>query len=141
MRVSEAWGRTPRFFRNVAISLPTFLIDLSLLYVLVQLFHLEYLASTVISYLIANVLAYFLQRRLVFADTKRSVRLGLVYFLAIATVSALALTPLMWLFVSRFHIEIIVSRIAAASIVGFGGYLLNLVFNFRVARPEDSARC
>jgi putative flippase GtrA len=137
-RVSQAWGRAPRFLRNAAISLPTFMIDLALLYLLVRRAHMEYLAATVVAFLFANVLGYFLARRLVFAGTKRGVRAGLVYFLAIAALSVFALTPLMWLFVSVFHVGVILSRIATSSLVGVGGYLLNLMFNFRVARPQDA---
>lgn len=139
MRVFEAWAQTPRFFRNVAISVPTFVIDLGLLYFLVRRAHLEYLVATVVSFLVANMLSYFLARRLVFIGTKRGVRAGLFYFLAIAALSGFALTPLMWLFVSVFHVKIILSRIATASIVGVGGYLLNLVFNFRVVGAERLA--
>jgi putative flippase GtrA len=120
----------------VAISLSTLLIDLGLLHLLVQRARLGYLAATVVSFLVSNVLSYFLARRLVFAETNRGVKAGLFNFLAIAVLSAFALTALMWLFVSIFHLQIILSRIVAASVVGAGGYLLNLVFNFRVDGGE-----
>ena len=130
----SAWELTPRFVRNAAISLPTFLLDLALLYLLVRRAHLHYLVATLASFLVANTTGYFLSRRLVFIGTKRGVKTGLVYFLAIAALSALALTPLMWVSVSVLHLEVILSRVICASIVGIGGYLLNLLFNFRVAR-------
>jgi putative flippase GtrA len=128
-----AWGKAPRFIRNAAISLPTFLFDLGLLFLLVRLDHLNYLAATILSFFIANALGYFLARWLVFTGTKRGMRAGLVFFLAIAALSAFALTPLMWVSVDVLHIDIILSRVVSASIVGVGGYMLNLVFNFRVA--------
>ncbi len=127
-----AWERTPRFLRNAAISLPTFLLDLGLLYLLVQRAHLHYLAATIAAFLVANGVGYFLARRLVFAGTKRGLRAGLVYFLMIAALSAAALTPLMWLCVSVLHIDVILSRVICASLVGAGGYVLNLLLNFRV---------
>jgi len=133
-----AWGRAPRFFRNAAISLPTFLIDLGLLYTLVRRAHLHYLAATIVAFLVANGLGYFLARWLVFEGTTRGVRAGLVYFLAIAGLSAAAVTALMWVSVSVLHIEVIVSRIIAGTVVGVGGYLLNLMLTFRVARAHDS---
>jgi putative flippase GtrA len=138
-RLFAAWGKAPRFVRNAAISLPTFLIDLVLLFLMVRWAHVTYLVATVVSFLVANGLSYFLARRLVFAETKRGVRSGLLYFLAIATLSALALTPLMWLSVSILHIDFILSRIATASVVGVGGYLLNLMLNFRVSRSRGGA--
>jgi len=111
-----------------------FLVDLGLLYVLVRRAHLHYLTATIAAYLVTNAVTYFLARRLVFEETRRGVRAGLVYFLSIGAVSAFALTPLMWLFVEVFHIDVIVSRIVAAGVTGVCGYLLNLTVNFRVAR-------
>jgi hypothetical protein len=49
--VAKALILTPRFFRNVAISLPMFLVDLGLLYVLVRRAHVEYLTATAVSFL------------------------------------------------------------------------------------------
>jgi putative flippase GtrA len=120
------------------ISLPTFLTDLGLLFLLVRYAHLNYLVATVVAFLVANGLSYFLARWLVFVGTNRGVRAGLVYFLAIAALSAFALMPLMWLSVSVFRVDVILSRIVAASIVGVGGYMLNLMFNFRVARVQSA---
>ena len=134
-----AWGQAPRFARNAAISLPTFIFDLGLLFLLVRRTHFDYLIATVVSFLVANGLGYFLARWLVFAGTKRGLSAGLVYFLAIAALSAFAVVFLMWLSVSVFHFDVILSRIAASGIVGVGGYLLNLMVNFRVARPQDAS--
>jgi putative flippase GtrA len=105
---------------------------------LVRQAHLNYLVATVVAFLVANGLGYFLARWLVFVGTNRGVKVGLVYFLAIAALSAFALTPLMWLFVSVLHADVILSRIAAASIVGVVAYILNLLFNFRVARMQGA---
>ena len=137
-RFFVAWGQAPRFARNAAISLPTFLFDLGLLFLLVRRAHLDYLVATVIAFLVANGLSYFLARWLVFAGTKRGLRAGLVYFLAIAALSAFAVALMMWLSVSVLHFDVILSRIGAASIVGVGGYLLNLLVNFRVARTQGA---
>ena len=138
-RAAMAWGGVPRFIRNVLVSAPTFLVDIGLLFLLVRVAHLNYLVAVVVAFLAANGLSYVLARRLVFGETRRGVRAGLIYFFAIAALSAVALIPLMWLFVSLFHLDIIVSRVAAASLVGAGGYLLNLLFNFRVAHAQSAA--
>jgi putative flippase GtrA len=137
-RAVATWDRAPRFVRNAAISLPTFLFDLGMLYALVRGAHFDYLAATVVSFLLANAMNYFLARRLVFAETKRGLKSGLIYFLAIAALSAFALAPLMWLLVGIFHFDVILSRVFAASLVGIGAYLVNLTVNFRVARPQSA---
>lgn len=134
-----AWHRLPRFVRNALVSLPTFLLDLALLYLLVRRAHLPYLAGTLVAFFVSNVLGYLLSRRFVFEETTRPLGSGLVYFLIIAMLSAAGLTPLMWLFVTGLHLELIWSRIAAACIVGTAGYLLNLIFNFRIGRRRVGA--
>jgi putative flippase GtrA len=131
-RVLLVWARAPRFVRNAITSLPSFLLDLGLLFLLVRWVHLDYLLATILAFLAANGLGYFMARWLVFGETKRGVSAGLVYFLAIAAVSAFALAPLMWLGVSVLHVDVIVSRIVSAIFVGVGSYLANLMLNFRV---------
>ena len=138
--LSAAWGRTPRFIRNALISLPTFLFDLALLILLVQHAHLDYLLATLLAFLVANALSYFLARWFVFPETRRGMKTGLVYFLMIAAIGALALTPTMWLLVRILHVDFVLSRIVAAATLGVGGYLLNLLFNFRVARRDGRLR-
>src|ERR1700722_16293141 len=76
LQISMAWKRAPRFVRNAAISLPTFLLDLGLLFLLVQRAHMGYLAATILSFLVGNGLSYFLARWLVFSETKRGFRAG-----------------------------------------------------------------
>ena len=61
-RIFAAWGQVPRFVRNAVISLPTFLVDLGLLFVLIRRAHLNYLVATVVAFLVANGLGYFLAR-------------------------------------------------------------------------------
>lgn len=139
-RLSLAWGVAPRFVRNAAISLPTFLLDLGLLWLLVRRWRVDYLTATIIAFFIANGLSYFLARRLVFGGTRRGLKSGLVYFLGIAALSAGAVILLMWLFVSVAHFEVILSRISAAIVTGIGGYLMNLMLNFRVARSQMRER-
>ena len=137
-RLGQVWNATPRFVRNVAVSAPMFLVDLVLLYGLVHYAHTEYLIATVLAFLATNGVSYFLARRLVFRGTRRGVKAGLVYFLAIAGASALALTPFMWLFVSVLHLNVVISRIATSIIVGLAGYAVNLVFNFRLAGRDGA---
>lgn len=102
--------------------------------------HLHYLLATIVSFLVANGLGYFSARWLVFEGTQRGARVGLLYFLAIAGLSAFAVMVLMWVSVSVLHIQVILSRINSAAIVGVGGYLLNLVFNFRLAGAASAPR-
>jgi putative flippase GtrA len=137
VRILEHWRRLPRFARNALISLPTFLFDLVLLVLLVQWLHMAYVAATVAAFIATNVLSYFLARWLVFTESRRGLRSGLVYFLGIATLTAFLLAPLMWLLVDVVHLGYLVSRIAAAAILGIAGYASNLLFHFRITAGPD----
>ena len=143
-RVAVAWARTPRFVRNVLVSMPTFLLDLGLMVGLVQYVHLDYRPATILSFFVTHIIGYVLVRRLVFAESGRGPMSGLVYFLAIAATGVLLITPLMWLLVSAFHVEYVVSRVVAGVIVGLGGYLVNRYGIFReglkVVRPSLARR-
>lgn len=143
-RVAVTWTRLPRFVRNVLVSLPTFLLDLGLMVVLVQYVGLDYRPATIIAFFVTHILGYVLVRRLVFAESGRGPMSGLVYFLAIAATGVLLITPLMWMLVSWFHVEYVVSRVIAGVIVGLGGYLVNRYGIFRkglrVVRPSLARR-
>jgi putative flippase GtrA len=143
-RMGVAWARTPRFVRNVLVSLPTFVLDLGLMIVLVQYVGLDYRPATIASFFVTHIFSYALLRRLVFTGSDRAPMSGLVYFLAIAATGVLLITPLMWLLVSAFHIEYVVSRVVAGVIVGLGGYLVNRYGIFREGlksvRPSLSRR-
>lgn len=107
-----------------------------LLIVLVRCLHWPYLAATIIAFLLVNLVSYLLARRLVFAETRRGMKTGLAYYILIAALSGAMLTALMWVLVGVLHVNYVASRIVAAGAAGIGGYLLNLVFNFRLARSS-----
>ena len=123
-----------RFFRYLSVGLSTFLLDLFLLWFLIEIFLWHYLFSTGLAFFIAVSLNYFLSRRYVFPETFRSFRRGYVYFLSIAFSGMLFVLALMFFLVEYFQLAPFVSRIAVASVVGFWNYLMNLYVNFKVAK-------
>jgi len=119
------------------VSLPTFLFDLALLVILIQWLRMTYVIATVVAFIATNVLSYFLARRLVFAESRRGLKSGLVYFLAIASVSTLLLAPLMWLLVDVIRLGYFPSRILVAGVLGIAGYASNLLLNFQLPMSAE----
>lgn len=122
-----------RFLRYSLIGGSTFALDLFLLFVLTDIFHIHYIISAGVGFVVAVSLNYFFSRRYVFKGTLRSVHAGYGIFLLIAAAGLMAITGLMWLFVGVFGWNYLISRIIIAGIVGFWNYLMNLYVNFKVA--------
>jgi putative flippase GtrA len=121
-----------RFLRYSLIGGTTFLLDLCLLFVFTDIFHIYYVASAGLGFVVAVSLNYLFSRRYVFKGTLRSVHAGYGIFLLIAGVGLVAITGLMALFVGVFGWNYLFSRIIIAGIVGFWNYLMNLYVNFKV---------
>ncbi|MBA3788884.1 GtrA family protein [Patescibacteria group bacterium] len=122
-----------RFLRYVAVTLPTFLLDLGLLVLLTQVFSVNYVLATGIAFIVATTANYFLSRRFVFMGSHRSFSLGYVYFLTIALVGLFTVTSSIWVLVGLLHFNYILSRLLIAFVEGMWNYLMNLYLNFKVS--------
>lgn len=121
-----------RFLRYASIGISTLTFDLLLIAALTQVFGVPYYISTPIGFLIAVSINYALSRHFVFRGTERPMRLGYVYFIAIALVGALTITGAVYLLVTYLGLYFLVARVLVAGVVGIANYLTNLYFNFRV---------
>jgi len=122
-----------RFFKYSLVGGLTFILDLLLLYLFIDLFHLNYVVASGLAFVIAVSLNYLLSRKYVFKNSQRNLNEGYANFLLIATVGLLAVTGGMYVLVTLHGIHYAVSRIIVASITGFWNYLMNLFVNFKVA--------
>ncbi len=110
--------------------------DLSLLWILIEKFHVYYLHAAVSGFLVAVSVNYFISRKWVFTGSRRRLTTGYLYFLKTALAGALATGFLMWLFCTATHGPYLLIRIIIAGIIGMGNYLIHLHLNFRVAGHE-----
>lgn len=124
-----------RFLKYAAIGISTFGIDLLLLLVFTELFTFNYLISAGVAYILAISVNYLLSRHYVFSGTLRSAHAGYAIFLVIAGIGFLIVTGCMYVFVQAFGLNLFVSRIIVAGIVGVWNYVMNLYVNFRVHEP------
>lgn len=124
---------TIRFLKYSTIGGSTFLVDLLLLYVLIDVFQVQYVFASGIAFLIAVSLNYVVSRRFVFAGSLRGIGRGYVNFLLIAGVGLCAVMIGMYVLVGVFSLPYVLSRISIAGITGVWNYLMNLYVNFKVA--------
>lgn len=128
--------RFRRFLRYTVVGVSTFLFDLLLLWIQVEMFHVHYLHAAVTGFLVAVSANYFLSRRWVFKGSSRRLAAGYLYFFKTAVAGALTTGFLMWLFSTATNGPYLLIRIAIAGIIGIGNYLIHLYLNFRVAGYE-----
>ncbi len=122
-----------RFSRYTVIGFSTFMLDLSLLWVMVSFCKIYYLHAVAASFLVAVSLNYFLSRQWVFKGSGRAPFWGYLYFLKTALAGSALTVFLMWALTAVTNGPYLVIRIAVAVLVGTGNYLANLYLNFRVA--------
>ncbi len=125
--------RFKRLSRYTAVGFSTFMLDLSLLWVMVSLCKIHYLYAVAASFLTAVSLNYFLSRRWVFKGSRRTALGGYLYFLKTALAGSALTVFLMWALTAVTSGPYLVIRIVVAVLVGTGNYLANLYLNFRVA--------
>lgn len=122
-----------RFGKSFGVGLVTFALDLALLSLFIDVFHLYYVVAAGVAFVIATSLNYVISRRYVFTGSERGVRSGYLLFLLIGGVGVLIITTLMYVLVDVFTFHYLISRILIAGVVGWWNYLMNLHVNFKVA--------
>lgn len=121
-----------RFLKYAIVGGSTFAFDLTLLWIMTEVFLIPYLVSTALAFIVAVSINYFVSRKYVFKGTSRKIHHGYMYFILIAGGGALAVTGAVALLVTTLTLHYLVARVLVACIVGIGNYLFNLHFNFKV---------
>jgi putative flippase GtrA len=125
--------REKRFLRYGFIGFSTFILDLFLLWIFVEMIGLSYIIAAPIAFILAASINYTISRKWVFRGSKRSLHFGYLYFLKFAFLGAAITTLLMFLIITKTTFNLFTSRAIVASLVGIGNYLANLYLNFKVA--------
>jgi len=117
--------------RNTVVSTAVFLLDMALLWALVQLGGMGKVLAAAIGFVIANTLHYALGRSWIFAGTERGVAEGYAYFLINAGVGLAITLGLYAAFLAWTPINYLVARVIVSVFAGLAVFLLNAVLNFR----------
>ena len=127
-----AGNRGVRMFgRNTVASTIAFLLDLLILWSLVELAELAHLPAAVIAFLIPMVLFYILSREWVFPGTRRGVATGFVYFVLNIGIGFVVMLAVFWALLHFTELYYLLARISASIVSGIVIFFLNGVFNFK----------
>ena len=124
--------RFQRLLKYSLVGVTTFLFDLSLLWILTDFIHLNYLLAAFIAFFVAVSINYFVSRHKVFKSSERGLREGYLYFLLIVSAGVLIMLGLMYVFVSLLHLNILIARTIVAGFVGLFNFFVNDKFNFKM---------
>lgn len=111
----------------------TFLFDLALLFLFIDVLHIYYLLAAGTAFIIATSINYIISRHHIFPGSARPAHHAYLFFLLIGGVGLLLITTLMYLCVDILQLHYLVSRVLIAGVVGWWNYLMNLYVNFKVA--------
>lgn len=121
--------RLGRYFLS---GLATFIIDVAILFVLIEWFKVYYLFAAGVAFVIAITMNYFVNRKWTFTETKTHLAHAYLAFMAVA-VLGLCLTILFLAFlVEILHFHYITARIMAAIFIGLWTFILNSLLTFKV---------
>lgn len=117
--------------RNTVVSVAVFVFGLALLWLLVEIGHVDKLFATGLTFLIATSLHYTLGRTWIYRGTARRIIPGYGFFLVNALVG-LAITLALFEALTRYTpLHYLLARVAVSVIAGLAMFLLNAVLNFR----------
>lgn len=128
----KAGLHTTQFLRYSSASSVTFLLDLALLWILIDFVHIQYLIAAAVSFSVATPLNYVFSRSWAFKGTGRHPATGSLYFLMIAGIGLILVVTLMALCVEILHFNYLVSRILVAGFVGLWNFLMNKCVNLKI---------
>ena len=125
-------GRGARMFgRHTVANTIAFLLDLAILWALVEIAGMPRMSAAVIAFLVPMVVLYVLCREWVFPQTNRGWWSGFVYFAANIGIGFLVMMAVFWSLLEFTDLHYLVARVAASAVCGIVVFLLNGIFNFK----------
>ena len=107
------------------------LVDLALLFVLVELTHMHYLPAAVIAFLTSASLNYTISGLAIFRNAQHSLRRSYITFMCISLIGLGAITISMFILVEIFNVHYLVSRILLAGTLGLASFFLHKYLSFK----------
>ena len=109
--------------------------DLGVLYLLNKVFGFYYLLSAIIAFLVAFCVSFILHKFWTFKSHETETHKQALLYLGSSMFGLLLNTLLMYVFVSHFHQDVILSQIAVGFIVAFFSFFIsrNFVFKYKPA--------
>jgi len=117
--------------RNTVVSCGVIALNLMLLWLLVEWFHVRELPAAALAFVVANSFQYAFGRAWIFRGTERGVTSGYFYFFVNAGIGLFITLTLYAAFLEFTSIHYLVARIIVSVFAGLTVFLLNAILNFR----------
>lgn len=118
-----------QFTKFTGVGVFCFLIDFGSLFVLTHFFHVHYLVSAAIAFIISVIFNYYLSVKLVFTVNKKYPHSRNFIIFVILSAIGLGITELiMMLCVDHMHINYLIAKIISAVIVSFYNFITRKIF-------------
>jgi putative flippase GtrA len=121
-----------RLLRYMASGVLAFAFDLFLVFLIIELFSLNYTLAIIIGFLIGTTLNYLFLYFWAYKGTKRNRYVGFAIFFSLALVISLLVAGSVTALVEIFGINLWISRIIVSSFFGFLNFLVSTFWNFRL---------
>jgi len=121
-----------RFIKFSQVGFITFLLDFLLLFLFTDLFHIHYIFSAALAFIVAGFVNYLIVRQYVFFDSSRRMHTGFLIFLTIEALALVYIMGFLYVSVEMLEINYLISRVMVACTVGIFTYLLNMHLNFKL---------
>ncbi len=121
-----------RFFKYSVVGVTTFVFDLLLLFLLVDILQINQVLAAGTAFIIAISINYYVSRHFVFKHSNRPIRSGYVNFISIAFGGLILVTGGMYIMSNLLGWHYLLARTLVAAITGVWNYLMNLYVNFKV---------
>lgn len=119
------------YVRNAAASTLSFLLDLLLIWIMIERMGVDRLAAVAIGFVLANAFHYALARAWVFRGTVRGLVSGYVYFLGNSLFGLAIIMATFALLTNELGVPYMVARVIASLCAGTVVFVLNATLNFR----------
>lgn len=120
-----------QFLRYTVTASSSFVLDLILLWVLTELFHVYYLVSVGLAFAVAVSVNYVTSRAYAFEESSRGLFDGYVRFIGIALVGIGIIMLSVHSLVETLGFPYLVARIMVGCVAGVWNYTMNAYWNFR----------
>ena len=118
------------FLKYATVGLTAAAIDFSFLYVLTDFFHIHYLISATISFTLAALVNYNLNRRWTFRSNGRRLY-QLPIFFTIAVLGVLINNNIMYFGVEKIELHYLLAKVGATAMVTIWNFLGNKYLTFK----------
>ncbi len=123
--------------RSIISSTVSFMIDFSILIVLVEKFHIYYIIGGIAGFIIGTTVLYFFSILWIFKTRRiENIYLEYLYFIILGIIGGALNILLLWLFTDKFNVYYMFSRMIAASIVFFFNFLSRKILLF--TKPDKN---